>query len=222
LMADATLGTGGALLIEGEAGIGKSRFLYECARLRSAAGVISVGRAGDALKRLQPVPRRPVAVFLDDLHESEASDLAAFSSLLALTERLRVAIVASYSSEMTTANLASEIVRWREAGAAHLRLPALRDAETELLIRSAAPRGKSPSSELLRAMLRSAQGNPRVAVELAESLANDAGGAPIAPSAAAAVTELREQLAPEAFEVLRLCSVVGDAFRDTWIVDLAR
>jgi hypothetical protein len=147
--------------------------------------------------------------------------LRAFSSLLALMERRRVAVLASYSPELTTSKLSSQIVRWREAGAAHCRLPALGDAETELLIRSAAPHGRTPSSDALRAMLRSAQGNPRIAVELAEALAGDSGDLLIAPSAAAAVAELREQLAPEAFEVLRLCSVIGDEFCDTWIVDLS-
>lgn len=222
LFSDAVLGAGAGLLIEGEPGIGKSRFLQEGAHLRSPLVTSVVCSAADALKRLQPMPRRPIAFFVDDLHQARASDSRAFSALLELAERFRIVVVGAYSSEMMTSKLAAQIVRWWEAGTAHLRLPALRDAETELLIRSVAPRGESLSSDAMRAMLRSAQGNPRIAVELARSLADDPGdGVLVAPSAAAAVAALRERLAPEAFEVLRLCSVVGDTFRDTWIVDLA-
>lgn len=217
------LGSGGGLLVEGEGGIGKSRFLYECARLRSPLAAAGVVRAAEALKRIESGPRRPTALFVDDLHQADAADVGAFAALLGLTERLRIVVVGSYCAQAMRGKFASQIVRWREAGAAHLRLGALRDAETELLIRSVAPSAGVLPSEVLRAMLRVAAGNPRIAVELAGSFAtNPDGGALVAPSAAAAVAELRERLAPDAFEVIRLCSVIGEAFRDAWIVDLAQ
>ncbi len=249
MLHEATLGGGAALIVAGERGIGKSRFLLEGTRIKSSAATVSLqcggahagfGLANQLAEALHPVGnaragasiyamlgdacrRKAMAVFVDDVHLAPPDDVRTFFSLLSLTERLRLVVVASYAPSGLAPATELHLRRLVDAGAQHTRLGPLSEAEIELLIRSLTQsgRGRLESPEL-KQMLHTAQGNPRFAVELATR----AGGAerrakPVPATARALVATVRERLSRADFETLCLCSVVGDGFRDAWIVALA-
>ncbi|HYL27309.1 MAG TPA: LuxR C-terminal-related transcriptional regulator [Candidatus Nitrosotalea sp.] len=250
LVSDAVLGAGASIIVAGEAGIGKSRFLAECSRVRSPAAVLAT-RCGDeskvgnglasqiagSLLRNRPTPRRaslfallstacrrrPLTILVDDADRADRAELGTLGALIALTGRLRLVVVVCYSIEPRSSKIGAEVLRWLESGASHHRLPPLNDAETELVIRSVVGNaGETLPSNVVRDALRCAQGNPRIAIELAQGLnAESVAKLPIPPSAGAAAAALRESLTNEEFDTLALCSIVGERFRDRWIVDLA-
>src|SRR5437016_9269740 len=81
LLGGAGLGSGSVLLIEGEAGIGKSRLVAEVLRLAQSRGFALVHGAADELNR-----HRPFGVLADALGLSQSSldpERAALARLLA-------------------------------------------------------------------------------------------------------------------------------------------
>lgn len=116
------------LLVEGERGIGKSRFLAECASINPLASVIAA-RCGEAMiegrdiasqlaeelrrsgVRTQAVPsalckaladrakRKLVVVFVDDIQLANAQERMLLDSLVVLAQRHRIAVVGSYVDE---------------------------------------------------------------------------------------------------------------------------
>jgi DNA-binding CsgD family transcriptional regulator/tetratricopeptide (TPR) repeat protein len=249
LLHEATLGDGAALLVAGERGIGKSRFLHESARLKSSAVAVPLRcggasgsgyglahQLGEALhpgsaRGSAPVydqlsdacRRRPTALFVDDLHLASQDDVRTFFSLLSLTQRLRLVVVAAFAPGALAPATGLQLRRFVDGGVRYAQLEPLSESESELLIRGLArQRRRRLETEELKRMLYTAQGNPRFAVELATRAGDDRRVAFVPSSAAAVVAAVRERLSRQDFETLRLCSVVGDGFRDQWIVDLAQ
>jgi DNA-binding CsgD family transcriptional regulator len=248
LLHEATLGDGAALLVAGDRGIGKSRFLHESAQLKSSAVAVSLrcGGAGSGYglahqlgEALHPgsaragapvyaqlsdaCRRRATALFVDDLHLASQDDVSTFFSLLTLTQRLRLVVVAAFAPRALEPATGLQLRRYVDGGVRYAQLEPLSEPESELLIRSLARhRRRRLETDELKRMLYTAQGNPRFAVELATRTGDDRRVAFVPSSAAAVVGTLRERLSRHDFETLRLCSVVGDRFRDQWIVDLAQ
>jgi len=227
LFNDAALDTGAALILRGETGIGKSRFLRECARLKSLATIVTARCRGDGSDALTALIRRrrrrnAAALLVDDLQLAGPAELGTLRDAIARTRQLRLVVVGCYAPERTSAAFERELPFWHEAGASFGELPPLADTEIELLIRSIVSRSDaSLEADSLRALLCSAQGNPRAAIELARAGGATADLPALAPSARATVAALRETMPASQFAVLALCSVLGARFCDRWIVDIA-
>ena len=223
LLHGVALGEGAAQVWLGESGVGKTRFLRECAAIKSAAASVSLrcgaGGFGVDLPALEArARRRPVAVFLDDLHRASERDIAFVAALAAMARNRRLAVIAC--AEPT----ASRDDAWRRCGLAVRTLSPLEDGAMELLIRGLAG-ARALSAEDVREILRTAQGNPRIGIELvAGAMESDADGSDavgfVPASARGDVARLRAALARGEFEILLACSAIGDAFCGEWLPDV--
>ena len=218
LLHGVTLGEGAAQLWLGESGIGKTRFLRECAASKSAASSVNLrcgaGAFGVDLPTLEArVRRRPVAVFVDDLHLAEERELAFVAALAAMSRHRRLAVIACAQPG------ASRDDAWQRCGLAVRTLPPLEDGAMELLIRGLAGAG-ALAAEDVREILRTAQGNPRIGIELVNGVTQSGAGGFVPPSARGDVARLRTALARGAFEILLACSAVGDEFCGEWLPDV--
>ena len=100
------------------------------------------------------------------------------------------------------------------------RLPPLEDTAMELLVRSLAG-SRTLETDEVREVLKTSQGSPRLAIELVdEAMRSKRAATSVPPSARAAVAQLRAELSRTEFEVLRACSVIGDAFYDEWVPEV--
>ncbi len=229
---DAALGTGSALVWVGERGIGKSRLLQQCAGLTLSAAIVNA-RCGAAAVflpdlcaqiaaalRVPPaargnrVPavlaalvmrakRRPVAVFIDDLHLVNASELTFLQALFARTLHHRIVVVGCTSGR----GPARIPVR-------HL-LP-LNDGVMEVLVRSCRHACEMAADDV-RAIVTTAQGNPRVAIELVQHLRDGNGMPLVSATAREVVAAARRSLSAVDFDVLSACSIVGESFEGDWL-----
>lgn len=239
LVHDAALGDGSALVWLGEPGIGKSRLLRECARNSRSVQLVSV-RCGapaqfgpDLASQLAVafrVPReadggrkrtaallealakrarhRPVALLVDDVHLADASERATLNGLVALTGHHRLAVVGTAEED-----------GWRGRIAAR-RLSPLDEAATEVLVRSLAG-VRALSNDDVHEIVRTAQGNPRFAIELVRNALQPRRDAPLVPeSARAAAAQIRADLSRAEFEILSACSIIGDTFRGEWLPEI--
>ncbi len=231
---DAALGDGFAVVWVGEPGIGKSRFLRECAAIKVAALTLSArcgatrtfgpdvaGQLAAALRVsgagsqrphaaavlaaiAERTKRRPVAIFIDDLDRAGAGELDFIEALVAMARRHRLVVVACASE-------------WRHSGAAVRRLNALDEPAMELLVRGIAGL-RGFSGEEVREILKTAQGNPRFGVELATAARQGNGDATSVPaSARAVVAGLRTSVSAADFEIVSACAVIGDRFCSDWL-----
>ena len=128
LFHDASLGHGSLLIVEGERGIGKSRFLAECASVNPRAMVLT-GRCGEALVEGHDVGsqlaaglqrsggraaagtsavlssivdrarRKLLVILIDDIQSAGADDRAVLESLARIARSHRVAIVATFADD---------------------------------------------------------------------------------------------------------------------------
>jgi DNA-binding CsgD family transcriptional regulator len=243
---EATLGEGSAVFFGGEDGIGKSRFLFECAELKAGATALSarcgapeipghdlraqlarqlgsdrrdashVSLTAELAKALK---HRPVAVFIDDVHLANDGEMELVDALVFLASRQRLAVVACYTSAVGRWNAGAErLQRWFHEGAENATLAPLSDAAVVLLARSLLKETwQKLDSDALDELLRAAQGNPRLAIELC-SQRRDAGSTPFVPTSIyRSLESARASMSRAQFDVLLACSVIGERFRDEWV-----
>jgi DNA-binding CsgD family transcriptional regulator len=249
LLHEAAIGSGAAFLIGGESGIGKSRLLRECTTLHAAFATIALRCSGNplpgadlraqladalqgathgarsdsaagafaALTRL--LARKPVLLQVDDVHLADREEWRLLGSLLSLTRRRRLVLLGAYAARALQ-GAARSIRAFCDAGAQHAVLSPLDGAAMEMLVRSLySHAGKPRNVGDTRPLLREAQGNPRLAIELVACAARSAPGAPlVAPSVESLVALARERIAPDDFDVLQICSVIGESFFGEWLV----
>lgn len=213
-----TLGEGAAQLWLGESGVGKTRFLRECAAIKSAAAGMSVscgaGGLGMDLAALEMRTRRQaVAVYVDDAHLATEREVAFLAGLAAMARRHRVAVIACAQPAPSRDDA------WRRIGLSVRTLAPLEDGPMELLIRGLAGAGAF-ATEDVREILKTAQGYPGVAVELVNGARRSGTSGFIPPSARADVARLRERLERPEFEVLLACGALGDAFAGEWLPEI--
>ena len=225
LLHDAALGTGSVTVLAGASGSGKSRLLRECAKIESPVEVLRAGCSAaplpgqDVSSQIQELPalikHKPVAVLVDDAHLAVADDLRTLESLAVMAQMCRLALVATVSADGGN-------VAWAPS-ARYRTVNALEEEAIELLVRGLLKSHAPIGGNLLREIVLTAQGNPRSAIELTEC----AIGAPSAtmlvpPSARAKVKDARAALTPAAFDMLLLCSALGDRFDETLIASVSR
>ncbi|MFZ0363625.1 MAG: LuxR C-terminal-related transcriptional regulator [Candidatus Cybelea sp.] len=212
LLHGAALGDGSASIWVGEPGVGKSRLLRECATIKTSATCV-MARCGDGssfgfdVRALTArVRRHPIALLLDDLDFATTRQRAFVEEVTALAEHRPLAVIACAR--------ASDGLR---SSAVVHRLPPLEDTAMELLVRSLTG-SRTLETDEVREVLKTSQGSPRVAIELVdEAMRSKRAATSVPPSARAAVAQLRAELSRTEFEVLRACSVIGDAFYDEWV-----
>lgn len=215
LLHGAALGDGSASLWIGESGIGKSRFLYECAAIKSSATYIQA-RCGhgsaydfDARGLAARLRRRPIALLLDDVDFATKPQRAFVEEVTALAHHRPLAVIACARDGDGVRS--SAVVR---------RLAPLEDDAVELLVRGLVG-SRTLAPDQVRDVLKTSQGSPRLAIELVDGvLRSQQGHDFVPPSARAAVAQLRAELSREEFEILRACSVIGDAFFDEWLPEV--
>lgn len=238
---DAALGTGSGIVFAGETGVGKSRFLRACAALKSSVGTVSIycgtavpgrdagsqlaqalrltsgaGSSPSAASLLAAVAvrskRKPIAVFLDDVHLASSGELRLANALLAMASarHYRIVVVATVDERRRTRGFKAEVHR----------LAPLDDTAMEILLRSVAQAGsRTFAGDEMHELLATAQGNPRFGIELIECLATRSAsdGPRVPPSARVAVEAARETLSRSDFDIVCACSVVGQRFHHDWI-----
>ncbi|MGA9418650.1 MAG: AAA family ATPase, partial [Candidatus Cybelea sp.] len=215
LLHGAALGDGSASLWIGESGIGKSRFLYECAAIKSSATYIQA-RCGhgsaydfDARGLAARLRRRPIALLLDDVDFATKPQRAFVEEVTAFAHHRPLAVIACARDGDGVRS--SAVVR---------RLAPLEDDAVELLVRGLVG-SRTLAPDQVRDVLKTSQGSPRLAIELVDGvLRSQQGHDFVPPSARAAVAQLRAELSREEFEILRACSVIGDAFFDEWLPEV--
>ncbi len=212
LLHGAALGDGSASIWVGEPGVGKSRLLRECAAIKTSATYILARCGGgssfgfDARSLAARVRRRPIALLLDDLDFATKRQRAFVEEVAAYAEHRPLAIIACARTNDGV----------RSSAVVH-RLPPLEDTAMELLVRSLAG-SRTLETDEVREVLKTSQGSPRLAIELVdEAMRSKRASTSVPPSAQAAVAQLRADLSRTEFEVLRACSVIGDAFYDEWV-----
>ena len=244
LVHDAALQEGSALIWLGERGVGKTRFLKECAEIKAAATVVSVhcgsaapfrpdlaSQVAASLRlpsrgRIPRSPallsalcartrRRPVAVLVDDLHLADPSEASFLEALIAMTAHQRLVVVGCALDSPAT-------VARRSWNAQLRRLEPIDDPAMELLVRGLT-RARKLESDDLHEIVKTAQGNPRYGVELVRRALHSDGASELVPeSAGAAVAAIRTALSKLDFAILAACSVIGDTFRGDWLAHVAR
>lgn len=151
---------------------------------------------------------RAVAVFVDDAHLATPAQAREIARLAANTRSRRLALIVAARGDGSMPGLGA-----LEPPHA-IRLTGLDDDAIALIARAAgAPRNFVVDA--IRTIVRAAGGNPRYALELAE-----AGPSGLARSACDAIADARDALDAKAFDVLSVCSVLGDAFDPEWIAGI--
>jgi DNA-binding CsgD family transcriptional regulator len=225
LLHDAALGGGSVTILTGASGIGKTRLLYEC--MKSDAPVEKIRACCSAsplagqdlrsqIEALSPLlSHKPVAVLVDDVHLATPDDLLTLDSLAGLAEYRRLALVAAICDEISGA-------RWSPKNARHYPIGPLGQESVELLVRALLKPHAPIGGNLLREIVRAAQGNPRLAAELAEcAVAVGSAEALLVPSARARAARAQRVLSTKSYETLLLCSALGERFEVRLLADVS-
>jgi DNA-binding CsgD family transcriptional regulator len=223
---DAALGSGSVTILTGGSGSGKSRLLNECAKIEAPVEKLRAWCSAaplpgqDLRSQVRDLPAfiksRPVALLVDDTHLAAPGDLKTLESLACMAQFQRLALVATSSEE-------SEGARWRPRGARYRTIGPLGEEAIELLVRALLKPHAPIGGSLLGEIVRTAQGNPRSAIELAEcAVGARSAQALVAPSARAKLQEARSMLSPAAYDTLVLCSALGEHFDEELIASVSR
>ncbi|MGH3944580.1 MAG: ATP-binding protein [Pseudonocardiaceae bacterium] len=231
-------GSGGTLVIEGEPGVGTSRLIQEALQ-RAGCGVRVLHSAGRGhwFTRF-PVPQlsagttatsvagylahlareTPVALVLEDLDRADPASLSLVQPVVAHLRDQAVLLMVTARPAPRPPGLDQLLTDLVIAGAAHLRLRGLDQAETTLLATAVA--GTDPQAA--RAVLDRTGGNPQLVVELVRVLVADgvlAGRAEVPPELPASLRPLvlgrLARLPRCTVDLLRVAAVLGPRFEVT-------
>lgn len=226
LFQDAALGSGSLTIFTGESGSGKSRLLHECMKIdapveKLRAWCSAAPLAGQDLRsQVKDLPalvkHRPVALLVHDAHLGTPDDRKTLESLACMTQFHRFALVATSSEN-------GENTRWYQRGARCRTVGPLVEEAIELLVRGLLKSHGPVGGDLLREIVRTAEGNPRAAIELAEcAVRAPAPQSLVAPSARAKLQEARRLLSSAAYDTLLLCSALGERFDERLIASVSQ
>lgn len=226
-LTEATDGPGGAVLLEGEAGVGRTSLVDElesCARLlgiRVRSGRTALGELGrsvdDGHARL---------VVLEDVHAWDDGELAVLAEASADGFPARTLVVLTLRPVPHRAAVTHVVSRWTRAGARYLELRPLPSPSAVELAEAIVGASLGPA---LRGAVSTAGGNPRFVVDIVTT-AHDTGALGAVEGGVDAVVPgwrgeveqtVRERLAYLGRDVLGLlstASVLGVSFV---VVDLA-
>jgi DNA-binding CsgD family transcriptional regulator len=227
LLQDAALGMGSVTILSGASGSGKSRLLQECAQIdapveKLRAWCSTAPLPGQDLRsQVRDLPallkQRPVALLIDDVHLVTREDLKTLESLASMAQFQRLALVATTTAED------GDAARWFPSEARYQPIGPLGEDAIELLVRGLLKPHASIAGNLLREIVRTAQGNPRSAIELAQcAVRSPSPQALVAPSARAKLQEARGVLSPGAYDTLVLCSALGERFDERSIANISQ
>ena len=243
LIAHAKPGAGVLVMINGEAGLGKSRFLQELAARESrSAAVISLGcteasgsgehslteqlaaalRDGD-LHRL--ARQRPILCTVDDVHRATPDHRTVVEALVHASASNRVVVVMACTREWSGigCTLPAWLDEWTRAGAVSMNLAHLDRPRSEILLKAMLSAcGETADAQTAATILRIAAGSPRYLRELVSRLPEvRSGNAQLIPhSAEARIVRLRSELEPAVFAILRQAAAFGAEFAEKWLVRL--
>jgi DNA-binding CsgD family transcriptional regulator len=230
-------GRGGAVVVEGEAGIGRSRLVAEA--LRGAGGdlqVLAVGGRHDRLLRsygtravevaaalARSADATPLVVVVEDVHCADPLTQRAVQRSAALLHGRPVLAVLTARHGPRSRRLERLLADLAADGASHLRLGGLSPDETLALAAQVA--GCDPAA-LARISLARTGGNPQIVIELVRALLacgglpRDGDAPPPLPDRVRPVLLHRLVGLPRATtDVLRVAAVLGSTFE---VADLAR
>ncbi|MDQ3988594.1 MAG: LuxR C-terminal-related transcriptional regulator [Actinomycetota bacterium] len=240
-------GLGGAIVIEGEPGVGTSRLVQEALRqagrdirvlhsaghghrlLRSLVPELAAGTrhaAASVARELARLTREvPVALVLEDLDRADPAFLSLVQRVAVHLEDQAVLLVVTARPAPRPPKLDQLLADLITDGAAHLRLRGLDPVETTLLATAVA--GTDP--ETARAVLDRTGGNPQLVVELVRALVADgvlAGRAEVPPSLPASLRPLLlgrlARLPRSTVDLLRVAAVLGPRFEVTHLARFIR
>jgi predicted ATPase len=161
----ARAGVGGAVLIAGEAGIGKSRLVAELHARAELLGC-TVGRFFARI-----AADRALVVVFEDLHWSDEASLELLASLARVARSLRVLLLVTYRQEEKHPGL-QRLLAGLERGrlATELVLAPLGLTDVETMIRLILDLRRPVRAELLHLVCRLTEGNPFFVEEILRSL----------------------------------------------------
>ena len=226
-------GSGSAVALAGEPGIGKSALLWAAANTARAAGVAVVAVRGAELAQSPDSPKTPAAstqvidairaheaagksvlVTVDDLHLIGADETGLLPQLLRLTANGPVLCLLAYRRRQLAPSLAAALA---DASTGPLRLapldPLTRDQTAALLDERPGGDDADPDPDEIH---RKAAGNPQYIKVLCAL--RDTGST--AEAGAAIFAELAG-LAPEPLAAARAAAVLGDPFHVTLLAEVA-
>lgn len=166
LVASTAGGTGAAVLLEGEAGVGKSALV---AAIRSSAqlfglAVLSSPPAADDDGGLDRGPR---VVVVEDLHAADADTLAEMDALARRGVTPGTLVVATLRPGARSEALADVVTAWTRAGARHVEL---RPLTGEAALTLAEQLFAQPLGPSLRGWVAGTGGNPQLVHDLVDAL----------------------------------------------------
>jgi predicted ATPase/DNA-binding CsgD family transcriptional regulator len=221
----ATKGTGAVFVIEGEAGIGKTRLLSEIAdKARSDGFEVFVGR-GEELERSEMVlggraPSRPVLFGIEDLHWADAATLSSVREAARRTRDAPVFLIVTSRPPHGLPHVAHVVDRMMSEGAGLMVLEGLDEPSVATVVGEAIHAKPGPA---LLAEVGRAAGNPFYVLELVSALDAEGvivrgngiaelEGAGMPPSLRNTILRRLAMLPIDSLEDLRTAAVLGSSF----------
>jgi predicted ATPase len=165
LVASTAGGTGAAVLLEGEAGVGKSA-LVDAVRSSARLLGLTVLSAAPSVDDGGP-DHGPRVVVVEDLHAADAETLVALDALARLGVTPGTLVVATMRPGARSQALADVVTAWTRAGARHLEL---RPLTGEAALALAEQLLAQPLGPQLRGWVAGTGGNPRLVHDLVDAL----------------------------------------------------